>query len=78
MFSVVGGMQVEAMYDSVVLKIHVSSEVQLPKLIAAPALSRYSWHGFLLLLGELEVTFCARLFLIYTTSLVPKSFLQLK
>ena len=61
-----------------VLKIHVSSEVQLPKLIVAPALSRYSWHGFLLLLGELEVTFWARLFLIDTTSLVAKSFIQLK
>ena len=45
-----------------VLKIHVFIFVQLPNSIVTPALSRYSWHGFLLQLGELDVIFSARLF----------------
>lgn len=37
-FSIVGGMQVEEINDSVVFKIHVSHEVQLPNSTSNPAL----------------------------------------
>ena len=64
--------------DSVVFKIQVSHEVQLPNSTSNPALSRYSLHRFLLLLGELGVIFGARLFPEVDDTLTPKSFSQLR
>lgn len=71
-------MHVDEINDSIVFKIHVSHEVQLPNSTSNPAPSRYSLHRFLLLLGDPEVIFCARLFPEVDNILTPKSFRQLK